>query len=102
MNDVMQIWIPPPPLLHSYALSHRIYIDQYDQIYYFEKLVFTKTITTKFAMLKKLTCIAYCSVAILAIFVMCMYFARGQIVLFFQLKKTNNNLDILSYLDTLP
>ena len=39
---------------------------------------FTKTITRKFAMLKKLTCIAYCAFKIYAIFVICLYFLRGQ------------------------
>ena len=41
--------------------------------------IFTSIVTRKFAVLKKLTRMAYCVVKIHEIFVICLYFSRGQI-----------------------
>ena len=40
---------------------------------------FTKTVARKFAMLKKLTRIAYCAVKSQEILVICLFFSRGQL-----------------------
>ena len=58
--------------------------------------------TRKFAMLKKLTCIAFCAVKIHEIFVICLFFSRGQMKccwLYWEL--IFHHLKILSYLYTL-
>ena len=63
---------------------------------------FTNIVTRIFAVLKKLTCIAFCVVKIHEIFVICLFFSRGQMKccwLFWEL--IFYHLRILSYLYTL-
>ena len=63
---------------------------------------FTNIVTRIFAVLKKLTCIAFCAVKIHEIFVICLLFSRGQMkCCWFYWELIFHHLRILSYLYTL-
>ena len=57
-------------------------------------LILQETMTSKFTVLEKVTCILYSSVKIYTIFVVCLYFLRDQEILFISLE-IKKCLDIL-------